>query len=350
MAPRIGTKPLLLGTLLTLPLGAGCAWPFSQTTRSAPDAASTAGADATPGPDGTGDRWLDAAQTSIRRGDTGRALREFARAIEINPTLVTAHMGMADLYRMEGDFSRAEEGYRSAAAIEPRNFDAQYYHGLMLHLLGRLTESIGAYLRALEVRPDDEQANLNIATAYYQLAEYAQALPFAERAVRLSPRSGPARFNLGAIYAGLGRHGDAVVEYQQATELMPLSGRLLLNLAESYNQLRRYTEMRNTLLQLVRTEPSPAAYERLGFASFRLGESDETMFKAAAEAFGKAIEMDGDYFPALNGLGIIELNNYVWSGKEDLSARDRAMGHLRRSLQINRAQPRIEELITRYAQ
>ena len=45
-------------------------------------------------------------ETAIRDGDTDRALAAFARAIEVNPRLTSAHMGMADIYRMRGDYSR----------------------------------------------------------------------------------------------------------------------------------------------------------------------------------------------------------------------------------------------------
>ncbi len=313
----------------------GCAWFGGRET-----ARSAAPVVADPS---VADRWVRSAEGAYASGDRERALRELARAIEINPQLTTAHMAMGDIYRTERNYDSAERSYRRAAELEPGNFEAQYHHGLMLHLLERVSEAIGAYLRALNVRPEDFQANLNIATAYFQLGEYEQSLPFAQRATRLRPRDGSARFNLGAVYAGLDRHTDAVVEYQQATELMDLTPRLLLNLGESLGRLGRWTEMRNTLDQLIKTNPSPAAWERLGFALFRLERYDEA--KAAFEA---SLRMDADYFPALNGLGICELNNYIWSDKTDLAAKDRALDLLRRSLRMNRDQPRIEELITRY--
>lgn len=293
-------------------------------------------------------RLVTSADEAIAAGDKSKALAELARAIEINPQLTTAHLSMGDIYRGERNWVQAERAYRRAAESEPRNFDAQYLHGLMLHLLDRVSEAIGAYLRALDLQPNDFQANLNVSAAYFQLGEFAQAVPFAERAVRLSPRDGPARFNLGAAYARLGRDADAVVEYQQAAELMPLTPKLLLNLSESLGRLARYKEMRNTLEQLVRSAPSPAAHERLGFALFRLAEADDTLYSAAHAQFGKALELDPNYFPALNGVGICELNFYVWSDKNDLQAKDRGLAALRRSLQINRDQPRIAELLSRY--
>lgn len=288
--------------------------------------------------------FIAAAEAAVRAGDKAKALEAFGRAIEVNPTLTAAHMGMADLYRMDGDFSKAEVGYRDAARTEPRNFDAQYFHGLMLHVLNRVSDAIQAYLRALSVRPDDFNANLNVGAAYYQLAEYGQALPFALKATRLESRNGAARFSLGAIYAGLGRHQEAIGEYEQALDNnAELPAKLLLNLSASYGALQRFAEMRNTLERLIKIEPSPAAFERLGFARFRL----EDMPQAIA-AYSEALKLDKDYFPALNGLGVCELNTYLWSDRTDSGARERALTSLRRSLQITRNQPRVEELLRRY--
>ncbi|MGQ0628262.1 MAG: tetratricopeptide repeat protein [Phycisphaerales bacterium] len=284
-----------------------------------------------------------AAEAAIVRGDRDEALRLFARAIEFNPQFTRAHMGMADLYRLEGDYAKAEQGYRVAAQTEPRNFDAQYFHGLMLHVLNRVQEAIVVYLNALRIKPDDFQTNLNISSAYYQLGENAQALPYAQTAVRLSPKDGPARLNLGTVYAELDRDREAVLEYQQAAELMPLSATLLTSLAESLGRLQRYDEMRNTLDQLVRTAPSALAHERLGFAQFKLKAVDQ-----AAASFRTSLELDPRYYPALNGLGVCELNTYLWSENKDTAAKERGIALLRQSIMINRKQPRIEELLSRY--
>lgn len=276
-------------------------------------------------------------------GDLDAALVEFERAIEVNPDLTVAYLGAGDIYRERGDYPEAEKRYAKAASVEPQNFDAQYLHGLTLQMLNRVTEAVRAYLRALAIRPEDFEANLNLATAYLQLQEPGQALPYAQRAVRLNPSSGPARVNLGSVYAAMNRHAEAVTEYLQAAEQMSLSAELLLNLADSYGKTERYAEMLATLEQLVARNPSAIAYERLGFARFRVKEYD-----AALASFQSALAIDPNHYPALNGVGVCMLNRYVWSDRRDRAALEDAMRALKRSLQIQPSQPRIVELVTRY--
>lgn len=276
-------------------------------------------------------------------GREDEALAILTRAIERNPMLGVAHIAMADIYTSRGDYTDAERSYATAAKVEPNNFTAQFKHGLTLHLLNRVADAIRAYLRALALQPDDFEANLNIATAYLQLDGPRQAVPYALRAVALNPASGPAHANLGAVYSALDRHLEAIREYESASELMELKPELLLNLAESLGKAARYQQMVNTLDELLRLKPSAAAYERLGFAHFKLRR-----YERAIESFRGGIALDRAYYPALNGLGVCLLNQFLVSARRDEAALTEALAALRASLRINQNQPRIVELLSRY--
>ncbi len=283
---------------------------------------------------------------AARLGDAGlveEAIAQLRLAIEENPLLTTAHVGLGDLYRLQGDYPSAEASFREAVTIEPRSFEAQYGHGLVLQLMNRVGEAVAAYLRALSIDPEDFNANLNLATAHLQQRQARQALPYAEKAAELNPLDGPARVNLGAVYATLGEHDRAIRAYQAAAELMDLTPPLLLNLADSLGATGRHQEMVNTLGELLKIDESAAAYERLGFAYFRLNRLDE-----ALPAFRKAVELDANHYPALNGMGVCLLNRYLMSDRTDADARREGVAALQRSLRINRQQPRIVDLVSRY--
>lgn len=283
------------------------------------------------------------AQQARREGETDEAIRLLAAAIEKNPTLTVAHIDIGDLYLEKNNTLEAEKHFAVAASQQPSNFDAQFKHGYALQLLNRLGDCVRAYLRALSIRPDDFQANLNLGTAYLQLKEPSAALPYAQRAVELQSASGAAHANLGSVLTSLDRHEEAVREYRSAAELMELTPQLLLNLSESLGKLNRFEEMGATLDQLVLTRPGAQAYERLGYARFKLRE-----YSAAQDAFRKSIELDRAHYPALNGLGVCLLNDYLASGKRDDGVRADALNMLRQSLRINRSQPKIVELVNRY--
>lgn len=286
---------------------------------------------------------LAAAQAALERNDRTGARLELLKVIETNPAIGEAQIVLGELLFDEGNYEAAEPRFRRAAELEPQNFRAQFMHGLTLHALNRLQDAVVAYLRALKINPNDFDANVNVASAYFAIGEAPQALPFAQQSVRLNPRHGQARYNLGAILAAMDRHEEAITEYQQATELVAITPQLLVSLSESLMRTKRFEEARAALERSIKMQPSPLAYERLGSCQFRLGALGE-----ALASFEAAVKLDPDYFPALNGVGVCELNRWIDSNRTDESARQRGLGALRRSLQLKRAQPKVEDLLSKY--
>lgn len=289
------------------------------------------------------DDYVAEAEAALNTGDKDAALAAFAAAIEENPRIVRAHMGMAEIYKERQQWPEAEVASRKWVELEPRSYDARYLHGFVLHQLNRLLEAIREYRQALIIEPNSHEANLNIATAYLQLSQAVEALPFAERAVQVQPNHGPSRANLGVIYAAVGNHAKAVENYQAALELMEPSPELMLNMVESLRKLQRYPEMVNTLEALIRMQPSADAYERLGYATFKMRE-----YERSESSYRSALQLDKNYYPAMNGLAVNLLNDYIRSNRTDNEARQEALDLLRRSLQLNQDQPKIVELLSRY--
>ena len=143
--------------------------------------------------------------------------------------------------------------------------------------------------------------------------------------------------------SALNDYDAAVVEYQQAAELMELSPQLLLNLADALGKTGRYAEMQNTLEQLLQMSQTPVAYERLATSLFKQRDYD-----AALQNFRRSLELDPNYYPSLNGVGVSMLNRYLASEKQDVEALREGLAALRRSIQIERRQPAVVELIARY--
>jgi tetratricopeptide (TPR) repeat protein len=295
----------------------------------------------------TGDmiqQMLDRIRELMDQGRTDEALALLEQAIAQNPELTIAHLQMGSIFRDQGDLSAAEQSFSRAANLEPRNFDAQFNHADVLHALGRVVDSVRAYLRALAIRPNDAAANRGLAAAYLEQQRPDWALEYAEQAVRSSPNDGTARANLGATYSLLDRHEEAIREYETAAELMELTPDLLLNWANSLGAIERYTEMINTLDAALNIQPSATAYERLGFAYFKTRRFDR-----ATEMFRSSLDMDQRHYPALNGLGVVLLNEYVQGGRNDDSLRIEALSLLRRSLRINSNQPAFVQLVSTYS-
>ena len=286
---------------------------------------------------------LAEAKAAKEAGEYRSAIAVFRDILAANPTVTTAYLGIAEIYLLKKDYGSAEPAFARAARLEPRNFDAQYGHGLTLQMLDRLSKAIGAYHRALTIRPDSVKANLNLATTYLQLGEGKSALVFAEKVVELDPAHGPARANLGAIYEKLGRPTEAVREYEAAVALMEPTPPLLMNLVNALAKANRYREAKSAAEFLTKLEPSANAYERLGWACFRLAEYDKSI-----EAYRKAVEIAPNHWPSLNGIGCNALNTWLLSEKRDYEASQEGKHAFQRSLRLNPYQPRIIWVLSEY--
>ena len=286
------------------------------------------------------------ADTAIELGDREEAIRLLAAAIEVTPDYVPAYSRLGELQLEGTDYLGAERTFSNLVRLEPRVFDHQYFHAHTLHQLERLTEAVRAYLRALAIDPQSFDAHLDLSTAYLQLTEHAQSLPYARKAVEIDPESGRAWANLGAALGAFGSRDtdlEAVRAFENAAELMEITPELLANWATALGRLGRFREMINTLERSNAIEPSAYAHERIGYAHFKLREYD-----AAETAFRAAIDHDATYHPALNGLGVCLLNDYMASEKTDRAAKREAIEVLRASLRHEGNQPRIADLLSRF--
>lgn len=282
----------------------------------------------------------------LNEGLSDSALVAFAQALEENPRMTEAHVGIGMVYKQRGNLDLASRAFERAVETNPNSYDAQYNLGLVTHLLGQIREAIVIYLKALAIEPDQPEANRHLATAYLQLNEPAAALPYALRATELSPDEQPAWANLASTYALLNRYDDAIDAYRQAAELGEMAEPILLGLADAHIKKGNYARAINTLTSLIFREAenvSSTAHERLGVAQYRLRR-----YEKALESFETAIRIDGKDTAALNGIGACYMTLYIESERENTDFRDRALTAWRLSLQLRPGQRNIMDLVSRY--
>ena len=290
-----------------------------------------------------GRQHLGQANQYLQEGLTDSALASFGLALEENPKLVEAHLGTARLYQERGKYNQAMRSYRRATELEPGSFDAHFGLGLMKQLIGQVHNAVSIYLRALAIDPDSFQANHHLAGAYLQLNRAPEAIAFARRATELNQQDQGTWANLATAYSLTGNHEQAVDAYRRAVELGEPAEPILLGLADSHIRLHRYERAVVVLNNQIRRSAGPIAYERLGYAQFKLRR-----FDGALDSFRLALSFDQDDTAALNGLGACLMTLYLQSDRAAKSQRDGALAAWRRSIQLRPDQPYIIDLLARY--
>lgn len=277
-------------------------------------------------------------------GDYEDALAAFSQAIQKNPRLTEAHLGIGDVFRGQGDYDQAASAYRTAIRTNPNNFDARYYYGLTNQLDGLTEAAIASYERALRIRPDSFPANRDMGSAQLQHGDARAAIPYAQRATELDPESQAAWANLAAAYSLVGDYTGAIEAYRQTLELGEPAEPIMLGLADAHIQLGNFSRAENVLRATLRTESSPIGYERLGFVLFR-----QARFEDALAAYNEALRASPDDLSALNGAGVCLMAMYLEGGEYEDRLRVRALNNWRRSLELDRGQDMLIDLISRYS-
>ena len=277
-------------------------------------------------------------------GQLDAALEEFNRVLSDSPQMVDAHVGVGTVQHKKENYEQARNTFAFAAGLDAKHFDARYYLGLMHQVLGDTGEAIVTYREALAIDPDDAKAHRDLATAYLQIGQTGLAIPHAEASVRLEPDDQAAWCNLAATYSLERRYDDALDAYRTATELGDLDAPVLLGLGDTHLKLNNIRRAVNALNELVRRFPSGVGYERLGYALFRTRD-----YRSANRAYRTSLEYDPDATAAMNGLGACLLTEYARQrDRRDQANLREAMSLWRRSVQIDRTQESIVDLLSRY--
>lgn len=287
--------------------------------------------------------WTQEGERLKSEGFTAQALSAFSLAVEENPQLTEAHLGIGDIYREKADYDEADQAYRRAVVSDPNNFDARYFLGLTNQLQGRLKQAIASYRRALRIDPDSYVANRDMGTALLQSGRPDDSILFAKRAVELNPDSQPGWANLAAAYSLVGDYRSAVEAYRQTLELGDAADPVLIGLADAHIKLGNYQRAENVLAAVMRKNKSPLAQERMALVLFK-----RQKFEQAVDAYGKVLAESPNDTAALNGLGVSMMTIYLRDGEEDESLRMEALSLWRRSLSIRPEQRKLIDLISRY--
>jgi len=287
--------------------------------------------------------WADEGERLKQEGFTAQALAAFNQAIDENPRLTEAHLGIGDIYREREVFDKADQAYRKAVVSDPNNFDARYYLGLTNHLQGKLAQAIASYQRALRIDPKSYLANRDMGSAILQSGRPAESIQYAKRAVEINPESQPGWANLAAAYSLTGEYEQAVEAYRQTLELGEPAMPILLGLADAHIKLGNYQRAENVLRAIEREGGDPIARERMGLVLFK-----QRKFDASTAAYREALEDTPNDTAALNGLGVSLMAVYLRDGEEDDDVRREALALWRRSLQLRPEQGALIDLISRY--
>ena len=136
------------------------------------------------------------------------AIREFERAIQLDPKLPTLHAWYGRALMRMGDTAKAKTAFSDELAQNQNDFDANLFMGVLLRQDKEFDKAFQYLSRAIHLRPRDQYARYHQAAVYVSMGKPNEAMALLEEVAKEFPEFSEARVLLASVYYRLNRKED----------------------------------------------------------------------------------------------------------------------------------------------
>lgn len=318
------------------------------------------------------DSWLFKGDFERAAGNPAAAHAAYDQVLVLDPGSSAAHLQKAFVFMTERKFPEALTALEAARRISPKNINVTYVRGMLDFTEGKYAVALESLQQVLKMAPEHMPSILLTGAVHFQLKSYPQAeshlkkyvesnpesvyarkllastrvaigdakgaiatlepyieksddaqllgvagkayldnRQFAkatdafERAAALDPKKAPIRTSLGLSKLEEGDQVRAITEMELATKLDLDTGDAGRTLAITALRLKQYDKAVAATTALAKRLPrDPMARNLAGLA--HLGKADSA---AARASFEEALQLEPTYFPALDNLARMDLQD-----------------------------------------
>lgn len=127
-------------------------------------------------------------KTYLEQGDTAKARLEFQNALQINPNMVPALYGLAEIAERASDWQRAFGLLSKVVELDAKHLDAQVKVGKLLLAAGQLDKALATSDVAMKLAPDTPDVLVLRAAVLLKLNDTEAALKLANQALVKAPQ------------------------------------------------------------------------------------------------------------------------------------------------------------------
>jgi eukaryotic-like serine/threonine-protein kinase len=175
------------------------------------------------------------------------------KALELDPTLGEAHSSLGWLsWRYDWDWPTAEKEFRRGLDLNPNYVAGQEQLAWYLAWSGRRDEALAESKSMANLDPASRNRTAVESGVYYHQRDYKALVEASRRFVSVNPDGWPGHYFLAVGYDGLGQELDAVPEYQKAVDLSLGDTDTIAGLAHAYAAMGKRAEAEKILNDLLR--------------------------------------------------------------------------------------------------
>jgi len=149
----------------------------------------------------------------------GRAKPLALKALAIDDSLVAAHVALASMLGDEWDWQGAVREFQRAIDLDPNDAQARLWYGLQLIILGQLSEAHTQIELAARLDPLSPAIVRCSGNPFVAERKYDQAIQEYRKALEIGPNDPVTHLYLGFAYLLKGTHAEAISEMQKTVNL-----------------------------------------------------------------------------------------------------------------------------------
>jgi len=140
-------------------------------------------------------------------------------AVKKSPNKFRPYNNLGEAYAAQGEIDQAMREYKRALELNPMADRAHYNLGNIYRKKGEIDAAITAYNRAIEINSSYAKAYNNLGSIYLNKGDYEKAKELFFKALEIDPDFPQAHNNLGNVYSELGMSKEAIFEYKKAIDI-----------------------------------------------------------------------------------------------------------------------------------
>jgi tetratricopeptide (TPR) repeat protein len=201
----------------------------------------------------------------LQKEDAAEAHISFERAVQLQAhypgTLPNAWNNLGILAARGGHTDEGIRDFQRALKIDPDHLIALQNLGNAYRQARRWEDAKSILQRALQISPDSPEGNYGLGMVFAQLDDTKQAYEYLKKALAARPAYPEALNNLGILYLRTGRQDEAESSFKESIRVAPAYDQAYLNLARLYAIEGDSQRARNVLLELLKQHPGHAQAE-----------------------------------------------------------------------------------------
>ncbi len=169
-------------------------------------------------------------------GGAPASVSQLEAAVKRDPGSPSARVALGLAYWGRNEYPRALLEFRRAVEVGPRSAEAHNWLGVALSRKSELPAAIAEFRKAIELDPQYARAYANLGSALATSGDYGEAVEVFQKALALEPNSVAAHFNLGMALRETGDLETATAHLRRVAEADPTNASIHYELGQTLRQ------------------------------------------------------------------------------------------------------------------